>query len=44
MMSFVMEQDPDYGCMKEAFVQTHAGRVRDEALEQIISQTDRDRD
>lgn len=44
MLSFVMEQDPEFGCIKEAFVQAHAGRVREEALEKIISQTDTGKD
>lgn len=44
-LSFGMEQDPEFGWLKEAFVQAHAGQRREEALEKTIkSQTDRDRD
>lgn len=44
-LSFGMEQDPEFGWLKEAFVQAHVGRGREEAPEKTIeSQTDRDRD
>ncbi len=44
-LSFGMDRDPEFGWLKEAFVQAHVGRGREEALEKTIeNQTDRDRD
>lgn len=31
-----MEQNPEFGCLKEAFVQARVGRGREEALEKTI--------
>lgn len=40
-----MEQNLEFGWLKEAFVQACVGQGREEALEKtVVSQTDRDRD
>lgn len=43
MLSSGMELHPEFGWLKEAFVQAHVGRGREDAQEKTIkSKTDRD--
>lgn len=45
MFFFGMELNPEFGCLKEAFVQACVGRGRKEAMKKTTEiQTDRDRD